>query len=156
MTATNESHLGRKALILCSDPARRTRLEEALWACGLHVHSAADGESGLERLLEDLLTLDVLVIDLRLDGRDAWSLLRLVRSAGGEQELPIVVAAEELDARTAALLAAAGADAAVGARDDVGDIAVVAARLALGGRPALRSPTAPARAGQLLLAPLAA
>jgi len=137
MTATSQSQPGRRALLLSSDAAQRAGLERALAGRGLEVRSCPDGESGLAALLDDLLSLDVLVLDLRLDGRDAWSFLRLVRLAGGERELPNAVAASAPDARTRARLVAAGADAVIDASGVEGAGAVE--RLARRGRPARRA-----------------
>jgi CheY-like chemotaxis protein len=55
----------------------------------------------------------VLVLDLELPGRDGWSFLRLVRSAGGERDVGIVVLAAGASPATRAQLRALGADAVV-------------------------------------------
>jgi hypothetical protein len=52
-----------------------------------------DGTQGLAVLLEELLSLDVVVIAADLPDRDARAFARLVRGPGGEQDLAIVVAA---------------------------------------------------------------
>src|SRR5512134_1770150 len=82
------------ALLLDDDPAVLRLLGRALAAHGLEVLAATEGASGLELLLDELLHLDVLVIDLDLPGRDGWAMLRLIRGAGGEEDLGVVVLAD--------------------------------------------------------------
>ncbi len=53
--------------------------------------SAADGDAGLALLLDELLALDVLVVAADLPGRDARAFAELIRRAGGERDLSIVV-----------------------------------------------------------------
>ena len=77
------------------------------------IRSEADGEAGVAALLDELLALDVLVVDLELPGRDGWALLRLIRGAGGEAELPVVVLAAGASPAVRAQLRALGADAVV-------------------------------------------
>lgn len=101
-----------KALLLDGDPAALRLLGRALQACGLDVLAASDGAGGLGLLLDELLRLDVLVVDLDLPGRDAWSMLRLIRGAGGEEDLGVVVLADR-PATVRARLLALGADAVV-------------------------------------------
>lgn len=109
MTATTT----RRALLLHGDRNARRSLARALSARGFEVETAADGERGLSLLLDRLLGLDVLVLDADLPRRDGWSLLRLIRSAGGERDLRIVVVGRSLDAARRAQLRWLGADAAL-------------------------------------------
>lgn len=111
MTATTT----RKALLLHGDRTARRSLGRALALRGFEVETAADGERGLALLIDRLLGLDVLVLDADLPGRDGWSLLRLIRSAGGERDLRIVVVGRSLDAARRAQLRWLGADAALDA-----------------------------------------
>jgi DNA-binding response OmpR family regulator len=100
----------RTALLLSADPESAHATRAALEARGFTVREARDGVSGLDALTDELLHLDVLVAALDLPGRDGASLVELVRGAGGEHELPIVVLARE-SATLRARLVALGADA---------------------------------------------
>ncbi len=100
-----------KALLLDDDPAALRLLGRALAAGGLEVLAATEGAGGLELLIDELLGLDVLVIDLDLPGRDAWAMLRLIRGAGGEQDLGVLVLADRPAPGVRERLLAFGADA---------------------------------------------
>jgi DNA-binding response OmpR family regulator len=102
-----------RALLLDGDPTALGQLCLALGARGVEVSAAHEAKGGLELLLDGLLTLDVLVLDLDLPGRDGWSFLRLVRSAGGERDVGIVVLARGASPAVHAQLRALGADAVV-------------------------------------------
>jgi CheY-like chemotaxis protein len=104
-----------RALLLDDDAVVRKLFASALRCRGFEVLAAADGATGVALLLEELLHLDALVIGLDLPGRDAWSFLRLIRNAGGEQDLAVIVLATA-SARSPALraqLRTLGADAVV-------------------------------------------
>jgi DNA-binding NarL/FixJ family response regulator len=157
MTASQTSPRKPKALLLSSAPVRHAALEHALIARGFDVRSSAGNENALTLLLDELLTLDVLVLELRLEGYDARSMLRLVRCAGGESELPIVVASLGLDASVAACLAREGADAALDLGRGADDAADTVLRLAMNGRSHERRPRfAPTYTARLALPALAA
>ncbi|HEU4385681.1 MAG TPA: response regulator [Anaeromyxobacteraceae bacterium] len=102
-----------KALLLDDDPAVLRLLGRMLSARGVEVVAATEGEGGLELLLDELLDLDVLIVDLDLPGRDARSMLRLIRGAGGEEDLRVVVLADRPGAAVRTRLLALGADAVV-------------------------------------------
>jgi DNA-binding response OmpR family regulator len=121
-----------KALLLDDDPTVLRLLGTALLARGLEVRAARDAAAGLELLLDELLDLDVLVVDRDLPGRDAASLVRLVREAGGERDLPIVVLADGAGRAERAQLLALGADAVLDRAD--GPSAAAAAIAAAPGR----------------------
>ena len=133
-----------KALLLDDDPAVLRLLGRTLSARGAEVLAATDGDGGLALLLDRLLDLDVLVVDLDLPGRDAWSWLRLIRDAGGEQDLRVVVLADRPGAAVRGRLLALGADAVA----DRGDGPWEAARTALAAAAALRQRVAPGAAEQ--------
>jgi len=117
-----------RALVLHGDGAARSQLQRALEARGMAASVAADGAAGVDRLLAELLWLDVLVVDLDLPVRDGRALAALVRQAGNEQDLALVIVA---DATTPALLRelrGLGIDAVVDRRD--GSEAVAAAAVA--------------------------
>ena len=86
---TSETNV-RRALVLDLDPAS---LAQALEARRVETVTATDGDAGLVRLLDELLSLDVLVMALDLPGRDARALARLIRKAGNERDLRLVVVA---------------------------------------------------------------
>jgi DNA-binding response OmpR family regulator len=102
-----------KALLLHGDRRTRNLLRRSLASHGFEVLTAPDGVRGLTVLLDELLDLDVLVVDADLPRRDGWSLLRLIRSAGGERDLRIVVVGRGLDSARCAQLRWLGADAAL-------------------------------------------
>jgi CheY-like chemotaxis protein len=102
-----------RALVFESDDVTRDSIQSALEARGIQVLVAAEGESGVAVLLDELLCLDVLVTRLDLPQRDAWSLLHLVRRAGGERDLAIIVRAPGIAPAVRARLLEEGADAVV-------------------------------------------
>jgi CheY-like chemotaxis protein len=102
-----------RALLLDDDLVVIRLLGTALEARGFDVRAATDGESGLALLLDELLDLDVVVTALRLPGRDGASFLRLVRQAGGERDLGLVVLGGGAGGATQAELLSLGADAVV-------------------------------------------
>lgn len=102
-----------RALVLDQDAAAVREVRRALEARCFSVVSAADGTSGLELLLGELLDLDVLVMDVDLPERDARSFADLVRRAGGERDLAIVVLASDATRATRSELLALGVDAVV-------------------------------------------
>lgn len=132
-----------RALVLDPDPAARAALRKALAARRFSVLAAADGERGTARLLDALLGLDVVVIDLELPGRDARAFTRLVRDAGGERDLAIVVRAELVTPALRAELLALGADAVVDRGDGADAAAAAALAVVTAARP--RHASAPAR-----------
>jgi len=101
----------RRALVVDDDSTCRQLLAEALAACGFEVLSAADGLAGLQLLSEELLSLDLLVTDLRMPRMDGEALLRTIRKAGGESELAIVIVTGTLEPAVEKKLTREGADA---------------------------------------------
>lgn len=103
----------RRALVVDDDLLARRMLGDALAARGFEVLAAEDGADGLRILGEELLGLDLLVTDLRMPFLDGEKLLRMVRQAGGERDLGILVVTAEPDEALERRLLAAGADAVV-------------------------------------------
>ncbi|BDG03336.1 response regulator [Anaeromyxobacter oryzae] len=101
----------RRALLVDDDALVRRMLADALAARGFEVLTAADAQDGLRTLSAELLALDLLVTDVRMPGMDGEALVRMIRTAGGETELAIVVVTGSLDPGTESRLEAAGADA---------------------------------------------
>lgn len=117
-----------RALILDHDPASARPLRRALEAWSFSVIAAADGDAGLELLLEELLALDVLVVATDLPGRDARAFAELIRRDGGERDLSIVVVGAS-SPRLEAELLAAGVDRVIhktAAPDDAAEAAASA------------------------------
>jgi DNA-binding response OmpR family regulator len=152
---TSTANRTPKALLLDDDTTVLRLVGTALEARGFEVRAATDGETGLSLLLDELLALDVVLVDADLPGRDARAFLHLLRWAGGERELGVVVLSGALDDAAKDVLLALGADAVVDRRGGHAAAleAIVAAtrrertparRLAEAARPALR--------GALLLA----
>ncbi|HUL61115.1 MAG TPA: response regulator [Anaeromyxobacteraceae bacterium] len=131
-----------RALLVDDDPVVLRLLGHALQARGFELSASTDAAGGIELLVEELLHLDVLVIDLDLPGRDGWSILRLVRDAGGERDLGIVVLVRDLEDSARLRLIAAGADAVVDRAAGPEAAAAAAARVAT----ARRSSSAPEHA----------
>src|SRR5512133_3883716 len=105
-----------KALLLDDDATVLRLLGTTLEARGVEVRAATEAEGGLALLLDELLGLDVLVVDLELPGRDGRDILHLVRGAGGERDLGIVVLAGDLAPHARDQLLALGADMVVDRR----------------------------------------
>lgn len=141
---TSTSPEGLRALVLDADPASLTELAWALEARFFSVSTAPDGARGLELLLEHLLSLDVLVVDAALPGRDALAFAELVRR-GGERDLALVVVADAPAPGLREALLAAGADAVVERREGP-DAAALAAVAAVASRWARRAEPEPAGA----------
>lgn len=102
-----------RALVLDDDAGALHDLRRSLEARRFSVVSAPDGVIGLDLLLRELLDLDVLVMDMDLPHRDAHSFADLIRRAGGERDLAIVVLAREATSACRAELLALEVDAVV-------------------------------------------
>lgn len=116
-----------RALVLHGDATALSGLCGALHERRVETVSACDGEAGLTKLLDELLSLDVLVMALDLPGRDARSLTRLIRKAGNERDLGLVVVAENPTPALRLELRGLGVDAIVDRAD--GPHAVASAAL---------------------------
>jgi CheY-like chemotaxis protein len=143
-----------KALLLDDDATVLRLLGTTLEARGVDVRAASEGEGGLALLLDELLDLDVVVVDLELPGRDGWQLLHLVRCAGGERDLRVVVLAADPAAAVREQLLALGADLIVDRRAGPAVAAEAVCALARAPRSAPRRARTPSPVleGALLLA----
>jgi CheY-like chemotaxis protein len=112
-TTSNLPEQRLRALVLDDDAAALHDLRRSLEARHYAVLASADGKSGLDLLLDELLDLDVLVTDMDLPHRDARSFADLIRRAGGERDLAIVVLVAEAAPACRADLLALGVDAVV-------------------------------------------
>ena len=101
----------RRALVVDDDALILRALTDSLQARGFEVLTAKDGREGLQVMADELLTLDLLVTDVRMPEMDGEALVRAIRGAGGESELAIVVIAGTLDPAMEKRMEAAGADA---------------------------------------------
>ena len=115
-----------RALLLAGDREALSSLAAAFHRRGFDVVAGSDGAAGVELLLDHLLSLDVLVADVDLPGRGGASLLELVRVAGGERDLAVVLRCRDLSPRAGERLRALGADALVRVTDAPETIAAVA------------------------------
>jgi two-component system KDP operon response regulator KdpE len=114
-TTTTQTTTTRRprALLLDDDVVVLRLLGIALEARGFEVRAATDGESGLSLLLDELLDLDVVVSALDLPRRSGRALVELIRKAGGERDLGLVLLGGATDAATKAELLRLGADMVV-------------------------------------------
>jgi CheY-like chemotaxis protein len=78
-----------RVLLVDDDAIARRLIGRALSGLGFEVLTAADGESGLRLLSEDLLGFDLLLTDVWMPRMDGAALIRTVRR-GGETDLAIV------------------------------------------------------------------
>lgn len=154
MARTNSSlaaqHL--RAVVLDDDGAVVRVLRQSLEARSCSVASAEDGERGLALLIDELLGLDVLVLDNDLPGRDARAFADVIRRAGGERDLSIVVLATAPSAALRSELLSLGVDAVVD-RSAGPEAAADAVENAVGRRRAVASAPAAARAPTPAAAP---
>jgi CheY-like chemotaxis protein len=126
---TNGTTRGLRALLLDDDAAAQDGVRRALEARCCSVVAAEDGAIGVELLLAELLELDALVVAADLPSRDARGFADLIRRAGGERDLAIVVVAHPATAELRAELLALGVDAVVprcAGPDAVADAALAA------------------------------
>ena len=101
----------RRALVVDDDALILRALTDSLQARGFEVLTAKDGQEGLHIVADELLTLDLLVTDVRMPEMDGETFVKTIRGAGGESELAIVVIAGTLDAGLERRMESAGADA---------------------------------------------
>ncbi len=101
----------RRALVVDDDALVRRMMADALADRGFEVITATDGQDGLRVLSEELLALDLLLTDVQMPGMDGEQFVQMIRRAGGEADLAIVVVSGKLEPGQEPRLEAAGADA---------------------------------------------
>ena len=101
----------RRALVVDDDSLVRVMLADALHARGFEVVTAASANEGIEHLAEEILTLDLLVTDVRMPGMSGEELIRFIRWTGGEADLTIVAITGSMKPGLELRLEHAGADA---------------------------------------------
>ena len=101
----------RRALVVDDDALVRRMLADALADRGFEVVTASDGQDGLRVLSEELLALDLLVTDVVMPNMDGEAFVKMIRRAGGEADLAIVVVTGKMEPGLEPRLEAAGADA---------------------------------------------
>ncbi len=101
----------RRALVVDDDALVRRMLADALVDRGFEVLTCADGQEGLRVLSEEILALDLLVTDVYMSGMGGEQFVKLIRRAGGEVDLAIVVVTGHMEPGLESRLEAAGADA---------------------------------------------
>ncbi len=101
-----------RAMVVDDDRFFRVLLTTLLANEGFSVMEAADGQEAFARLLETLLGLNLLLVDLNLPGTSGQELIEMVRSVGGQEDLPvIVITGAALNADEVAAIRQLGADA---------------------------------------------
>jgi CheY-like chemotaxis protein len=101
----------RRALVVDDDALVRRMLADALADRGFEVITASDGQDGLRVLSEELLALDLLLTDVYMPGMDGEHFVQMIRRAGGEADLAIVVVSGKMEPGLEPRLERAGADA---------------------------------------------
>lgn len=81
----------RRAMVVDDDAFFRTVLGNMLRLAGFEVIEAADGNSAFRILMEQILTLDILVVDLYMPGMTGIELVDQIRRVGHEKELAVIL-----------------------------------------------------------------
>ena len=76
-------------LVIEDDPAIRKFACRALELEGYRVLQAEDADEGMRLASQESVSL--ILLDLRLPGRDGWSLLKELKSTAGLADIPVVV-----------------------------------------------------------------
>jgi CheY-like chemotaxis protein len=98
-----------RILLAESDPIAAYALEHELSELGAEVEKAADGRVALHALAAGILATDLLVVSLDLPTIDGATLIRTIRSQGGEGDLPILAIGGQVTQAVEANLHAHGA-----------------------------------------------
>jgi CheY-like chemotaxis protein len=85
----------RRALVVEQDPELRAKLCSALTTRGFATLEASSAEEGLHVLLEELLNLDAVLCRQSLPPLGTLSLVDVIRQAGGESDLLLVLINDE-------------------------------------------------------------
>jgi CheY-like chemotaxis protein len=101
----------RRAVVVDDDGPIRRMMADALSERGFEVVTASDAADGMRVISEELLELDLLLTDVYMPGMNGEEFIRTIRTAGGEQDLAIVVVTGKMDMAMERQLEAAGADA---------------------------------------------
>ena len=136
-TTTTTTTRRPRALLLDDDVVVLRLLGTELEARGFEVRAATDGDSGVSLLLDELLELDVVVSALELPRRSGRALVELIRKAGGERDLGLVLLGGATDEATRAELLALGADLVVERTSGPGVVANLVEAVAGFARPEL-------------------
>jgi CheY-like chemotaxis protein len=115
-----------RVLVIDDDALARRMLAHAFAARGCEWLTADDGYSGFHRLVDELLTLDLVVTDVNMPGLDGVELIHTVRQLGGENDVAIVAVSAFLDDGVRARLLTAGADAVVDKQSGPDEVAAQA------------------------------
>jgi DNA-binding response OmpR family regulator len=94
-------------LLATSDPATGARLREPLEQAGFMLKTATDGATALAQVAAGV---DLLLLDIRLQGPDGLELCRRLRAQEAEDYLPIIVLVPQSSAALCRAAFAAGAD----------------------------------------------
>ncbi|MEW5848805.1 MAG: response regulator [Myxococcota bacterium] len=103
----------RRVLVVDDSADWRRILQLQFKKDGVETVTADDGQAALDLLTEELLGLDMVVLDLDMPVMNGLELLRRVRRAGGETELPIVIVTANEDPVVPTLLVQNGADGVI-------------------------------------------
>jgi CheY-like chemotaxis protein len=128
-----------RAIVIDADERIRRETRVALEARGIPTLVAPCGLTGLGLLLERLFDVSVVVSDLDAPGLDGWSLVRVIRQLGNEQDIHLVITGTAV-AAAAGRLAAMGVDAVVERDGGAEAVATKAAQLLAGGPRSGRTP----------------
>lgn len=80
-----------KVLLADDDRFFRQVFTDLFSEAGHEIATASDGEEALRLLSELILDLDLLVVDIEMPKLKGTDLLQTIRTAGGEQDLPVLV-----------------------------------------------------------------
>lgn len=99
-SAPERSH-GHRILLVEDELDSRMLVESAIAQAGFEgeVTSTIDAEDALARIEDpqDMAAFDLVLLDLRLPGRDGFTVLEAIRERAGPAELPVVVLTNEKD-----------------------------------------------------------
>jgi two-component system chemotaxis response regulator CheY len=85
----------RNVLVVDDDPGIRELLAEELGFRGYSVSVACNGSAAFDCL--EIMTPDVIVLDLMMPVMDGWSFVQEYRSQAGCRSVPIIVVSSESD-----------------------------------------------------------